>query len=201
MIRARFSVNSNDYRPVLWPIPHPYWCTGFDHRDRPILVAYSDNVEEIRRFWPDAFHIDVMESGLDEYEFTERFPRPEWFTEETIARAAFNAKVDSASLLEKLAEADSFLDDTAPDDIRFSVGEYGALCKVLLLHDALVEFVDLADDAMTELIAYYPDGQRAECVDLFVEKLLYIKAKLEGRTERLDSLSDEMDSRPDGGPA
>lgn len=25
MIRARFRVNEDDYRPVTWPIKHPYW--------------------------------------------------------------------------------------------------------------------------------------------------------------------------------
>lgn len=28
MIRARFRVAVDDYRPIKWPLPHPYWCTG-----------------------------------------------------------------------------------------------------------------------------------------------------------------------------
>lgn len=78
MIRVRFYVPEEDFRPVKWPIKHPYWCSGYGE-DYAILVAYADNEEEIIENWPDAYQVDVM-SEETEYTFTDRFPKPEWFT-------------------------------------------------------------------------------------------------------------------------
>lgn len=79
MIRARFKVLNPDYRPVKWPILHPYWCTGYDSEDAAILIAYADSVEQILESWPDA---EALSSEVvDEYSFTERFPKPEWFNQ------------------------------------------------------------------------------------------------------------------------
>lgn len=78
MIRARFKVNGEDYRPVTWPIKHPYWCTGWSG-DRSVLVAYADDEAEILRLWLDAEEIDAMPAT--EYQFTSRFPRPAWWQE------------------------------------------------------------------------------------------------------------------------
>jgi hypothetical protein len=79
MIRARFYANGNDYRPVKWPIKHPYWCSGSTFEDpmRSIIVAYADSIEEILELWPEAENIDAEEA--EDYEFTDRFPKPEWF--------------------------------------------------------------------------------------------------------------------------
>lgn len=41
MIRARFMTTSSDYRPVVWPIRHPYWCTGYCD-GMSVIVAYAD---------------------------------------------------------------------------------------------------------------------------------------------------------------
>ena len=76
MIRSRFKVNGEDYRPVKWPINHPYWCTGCGN-DYNIIVAYADNEEEILENWPDAR--DISSEEKTEYVFTDRFPRPDWF--------------------------------------------------------------------------------------------------------------------------
>lgn len=75
MIRARFKVNPVDYRPVNWPVKHPYWCTGYGP-GYSIVVAYADDEDEILRNWPEATDIDADEAT--EYLFTDRFPRPEW---------------------------------------------------------------------------------------------------------------------------
>lgn len=77
MIRARFKVLDEDYRPIKWPIKHPYWCTGYGGDGRAILVAYADDEEEILANWPDAHDIDISEAT--EYTFTSRFPKPDWF--------------------------------------------------------------------------------------------------------------------------
>jgi hypothetical protein len=79
MIRARFKLigSGDDYRPITWPIKHPYWCTGYDSFGNPILVAYADDQAEIERLWPEAEDIDFVE--VTEYQFTDRFPKPDWF--------------------------------------------------------------------------------------------------------------------------
>jgi hypothetical protein len=77
--RYRFKVPAEDYRPVLWPLPmgRVYWCTGSDSNDSSILVAYMADEDELLRHWPDAEDIDEMRRGAPE--FTDRFPRPDWY--------------------------------------------------------------------------------------------------------------------------
>lgn len=76
MIRARFHANPDDPRPVNWPIKHPYWVSGSGD-DYHVMVAYADDEAEILRNWPEAKNIDAEE--VDDYTFTDRFPRPHWF--------------------------------------------------------------------------------------------------------------------------
>lgn len=76
MIRARFKTDENDPRPVVWPISHPYWVTGYGD-GYSIVVAYADSESEILRNWPDATAIDT--ESVDSYLFTTRFPKPDWF--------------------------------------------------------------------------------------------------------------------------
>jgi hypothetical protein len=78
MIRARFKANEDDPRPVLWPVKHPYWCTGYGD-GYSILVTYADDEAEVLRNWPEATDIDA--EPADSYTFTSRFPKPEWFNE------------------------------------------------------------------------------------------------------------------------
>jgi hypothetical protein len=85
MIRARFYCNAQDYRPVEWPVKHPYWCTGYSFDtntdlQKAVIVAYADNIEEIQRLWPDAERIDADEA--ESYVFTDRFKKPHWLTEQ-----------------------------------------------------------------------------------------------------------------------
>lgn len=76
MIRARFKANFPDYRPVNWPVKHPYWCSGYGD-GFSVVVAYADNEEEILSNWPESEDIDF--EHVDGYRFTERFPKPDWF--------------------------------------------------------------------------------------------------------------------------
>lgn len=80
MIRCRFHCNAEDPRPISWPVKHPYWVTGYGD-DYATVVAYADSEEEIKKLWPDAYDLDSQEST--EYSFTDRFPKPEWFHNET----------------------------------------------------------------------------------------------------------------------
>ena len=79
MIRARFNVDVDDYRPINWPIKHPYWCTG-QSDDVYIIVAYADDEQEILNNWPEAENIDAEKA--EQYSFTDRFPKPEWLMKE-----------------------------------------------------------------------------------------------------------------------
>ncbi len=79
MIRARFRANAYDYRPVNWPVKHPYWCTGYGD-DYSIVVAYSDDEQELLRNWPEATNVEAEE--VESYLFSSRFPKPDWFSEE-----------------------------------------------------------------------------------------------------------------------
>lgn len=50
MLRVKFDINieqvNNDYRPIIWPIKYPYWCSGqndmYFH-----LIAYVDSLEQL----------------------------------------------------------------------------------------------------------------------------------------------------------
>jgi len=78
MIRARFKANHDDYRPVSWPVKHPYWCTGYAaNGSHSIVVAYADNKDEILKNWPEAE--DIESTDETDYTFTDRFPKPGWF--------------------------------------------------------------------------------------------------------------------------
>ncbi|WP_175682687.1 hypothetical protein [Burkholderia cenocepacia] len=81
MIRARFSVNRDDPRPVVWPIKHPYWVTGYGN-DHATIVAYADDEAEIMRNWPDAHDFSFVDPA-DSYVFTDRFAKPAWFAGDT----------------------------------------------------------------------------------------------------------------------
>ena len=80
MIRVRFKANLEDYRSVLWPVKHPYWCTGHSEF-HSIVVAYADNEKEIYKNWPEAEDLDIEE--VTEYLFTSRFPKPSWLIEDS----------------------------------------------------------------------------------------------------------------------
>jgi len=76
MIRARFKANPEDYRPVKFPPPYPFWCSGYPE-DHSIVVAYADSEKQILEFWPEATDIEATEE--DEIIFSERFPKPDWW--------------------------------------------------------------------------------------------------------------------------
>lgn len=79
MIRARFHANPEDPRPVNWPVKHPWWHSGGGD-GYAIVVAYADDEAEILSNWPEATEIDSED--VEEYAFTERFPKPKWFAEQ-----------------------------------------------------------------------------------------------------------------------
>jgi hypothetical protein len=94
-IRYRFHANPDDYRPVKFPSPGPYWCTGYggsrdstseeadDDETFPfgysVVVAYLPPGVELTEYWPEASDVDREEK--DEILYTSRFPKPSWFEE------------------------------------------------------------------------------------------------------------------------
>lgn len=75
-LRCRFKANEHDYRPIVFPPPGPFWCTGYGD-DFSIVVAYVKTIEQVTEFWPEASDIDSEE--CDEITYTDRFPRPSWY--------------------------------------------------------------------------------------------------------------------------
>lgn len=69
MIRARFFVEKKkcdgDYRPLIWPIQYPYWCTG------------ENDIDELMNLWPEAS--DVYIEKVNKIFFSDRFPKLDWY--------------------------------------------------------------------------------------------------------------------------
>lgn len=76
MIRARFYANADDFRPIKFPPPYPYWCSGYGD-NHSIVIAFADSVEQICEYWPEADEIEHTEAK--EVTFSDRFPKPDWW--------------------------------------------------------------------------------------------------------------------------
>lgn len=77
--RYRFKANGDDYRPVKFPPPGPYWCTGSAlDSSYSIVVAYLPEGTTLTDWWPEAD--EVEEEARSEITFTDRFPKPQWWT-------------------------------------------------------------------------------------------------------------------------
>ena len=78
--RVRFRANEDDFRPVTWPPPGPFWCSGYGE-GYSIVVAYvphgySD--EQVKALWPEASEIDRMQTDVP-IMFSDRFAKPSWW--------------------------------------------------------------------------------------------------------------------------
>lgn len=83
MLRIRFKVADPDYRPITFPPPWPWWCTGSAHDESySVLVAYAESESQLLEFWPDATDLDADET--DEITFTSRFPAPDWWQDKGV---------------------------------------------------------------------------------------------------------------------
>lgn len=52
--------------------PHPYWITSSDDSSY-FIVAYAESIEQIHEYWDDVIDVNVMNEGLTEYKFSDRF--------------------------------------------------------------------------------------------------------------------------------
>lgn len=75
--RYRFHANEDDPRPVKFPPPGPWWRTGSGD-DYSIVVAYLPPKAKLTDYWPEASDVDRTEEA--ELTFTDRFPKPDWWT-------------------------------------------------------------------------------------------------------------------------
>jgi hypothetical protein len=66
-IRARFKADGADFRPISWPPPGPYWCSGYGD-DYSIVIAYVRDEAQVYEFWPEAEDVD----STQEVEIKER---------------------------------------------------------------------------------------------------------------------------------
>lgn len=76
-IRCRFCCASGDPSPIKWPPPGPYWCTGYNSFEHPIVVAYIKKENQLLQYWPDATDIDIQIN--EDITFTDRFTEPDWW--------------------------------------------------------------------------------------------------------------------------
>lgn len=76
-IWVRFLSSESDWRPVRFPPPGPYWCTGYDSNKNAVIVCYVRKLEEVKRNWPEAKKIEFKKDV--EINFSKRFPEPAWF--------------------------------------------------------------------------------------------------------------------------
>lgn len=80
LVRYRFNANYDDYRPVKWPPPGPYWCTGYAcDESYATVIAYLPAGQNLHTWWPEADGIDA--EAVDEIVYTSRFPKPVWYKE------------------------------------------------------------------------------------------------------------------------
>lgn len=78
-IRYRFYTKAEDYRPIIFNHRYPWWCSGETMDGKAIIVAYLPENESLFKYWDDAFNID--KEACEKIEFTERFPKPDYFVE------------------------------------------------------------------------------------------------------------------------
>lgn len=74
--RHRFHANADDCRPIVFPPPGPWWCTGYGE-GYSIVVAYLPVGIDVTSYWPEATQIDTEEKETIVY--SSRFPKPDWF--------------------------------------------------------------------------------------------------------------------------
>lgn len=74
--RCRFFTDADDYRPVTFPPPGPYWRTG-QTMSGHIIVAYLQDTSELLEYWPEAYGAEY--TAVAEIVYTDRFPKPSWW--------------------------------------------------------------------------------------------------------------------------
>lgn len=76
--RVRFLSDHPDCRPVeaTWPWSHPWWCTGTygkNGEEGCIIVAYTEDVDLLKKGWPEGRDFEIFDSGLEYYTYSVRY--------------------------------------------------------------------------------------------------------------------------------
>lgn len=84
--RIRFLQPTEDYRPIKFPPPGPFWCSGYacdELGETPILIAYVKDPAQILEFWPEALFPEeqTFTQECEKVEFSDRFSKPDWWKE------------------------------------------------------------------------------------------------------------------------
>lgn len=109
----RFHTDEEDFRPMKFPPPGPFWCTGCsgwgsteENPGYSIVVAYLPPDANLYEWWPDA--TEVYQEGRTEIRFTERFPQPDWWPPEPgtvpYTAAQIAASADAEKEVDRLVE-------------------------------------------------------------------------------------------------
>ena len=75
--RYRFWTAAEDYRPIKFPPPGPWWCSGSDFQDRSCIIVYLPSITNLLEYWPEAEEVEFTEES--EIIFTDRFSKPDWW--------------------------------------------------------------------------------------------------------------------------
>lgn len=79
--RYRFKTKiSADYRPLVFNPKYPWWCSG-ENDATAIIIAWLPINDDLLKYWDDASEVEYTEH--EEIEFTSRFPKPDYFEEES----------------------------------------------------------------------------------------------------------------------
>lgn len=75
-----FGGENGDSRPVTFPIPLEWWCTGQDMAGTCTVCAIVDSTDdvsarrEVLKYWPEARFDEVLEKAPDWRPASDRFP-------------------------------------------------------------------------------------------------------------------------------
>lgn len=70
----------HDIRPIYWPYYHPFYLTA-TAEDHYVVMAYVEKLEDVTAAWPEATDIEVFDDHVTVYQYTDRFPEPDWIRE------------------------------------------------------------------------------------------------------------------------
>ena len=88
--RVRFHSDHPDCRPVeaSYPWPHPWWCTGTYEQgvggQGCVIVAYTENVDLLKKGWPEGRDFEISDGGLEYYTYSDRFQPDDEFIEKNL---------------------------------------------------------------------------------------------------------------------
>ena len=78
-VRYRFTEASGETQPYLHSPHCPYWCSGYDGNDNPIIITWLPEGESVERVWLKPVDITEYDDREDAPVFVGRFQRPEWY--------------------------------------------------------------------------------------------------------------------------